>query len=568
MEKLFLKSMKIKNLLNFFKSNWLIVIAVLLAFVLRVWNLGSIPPALTPDEASLGYNAYSILKTGKDEFGKTLPIIFKSFGDFKPGLYVYISIPFIAVFGLSEFSVRLPSVLFGTLSVYLIYLIVKKVFKDREELKFLAVISSFVMAVNPYTIYFSRGAWESNVSLGLTLLGIYFFLKALENSKCLLYSSLFFALTLLTYQGAKLSSFIVLSTLIVVYWKEFWKIKRVHIVLSFVLGIVISLPVILSLFNGQTQRLSIFSIFSYPRPESEIKIYSDGYFNLFHSNQLNYLRMILTRWFNFYSGEFLFFDGDLANPVHTPPYQGVTLLIDLFLLSLGFFVLFKEKIGKGGVFFLFWLILAPLSAAISRDQTNAVRCLNASVPMVVMISLAVSFILQWIKERKFSFLYYILFFGFYLFSFVYFLDAYFIHLPVHNASFWRYGYREAVNYVVDVQDNYTNVFFEQSFNQPYIYFLFYGSQKDNQKYSPSSWQSQARLVESEYKGDVGYQEKMNNIRFEKLDWSLLRNTHNTLVVVSHNAIPPEIKDDNQNFPIVKQIKYPDGNVAFDVIELK
>lgn len=560
--------MKIDNLVKSFKSNWLIVVALTLAFLLRVWNLGSVPPALTPDEASLGYNAYSILKTGRDEFGKNLPIIFKSFGDFKPGLYVYISIPFIAVFGLNEFSVRLSSVLFGTLSVYLIYLIVKKVFKDREELKSLAIISSFVMAVNPYTIYFSRGAWEANVSLTLTLLGICFFLKALENSRYLLLSSLFFALTLLTYQGAKLSSLIVLSTMIVVYWKEFWKMKPISIVLSFVLGAIVSLPIILSLFNGQTQRLSIFSIFSYPRPESEIEMYSDGYFKFFHSNQLNYSRMILTRWFNFYSGQFLFFEGDVANPVHTPPYQGVVFLMDLLLLPLGLFVLFKEKIGKGGIFFFAWLMLAPFSAAISRDQTNAVRCLNAAIPVIVITSLAISFILGWIKERKSSFLYYILFFGFYLFSFVYFLDAYFIHLPVHNASFWRYGYREAVDYVVGVQDNYTNVFFEQSFNQPYIYFLFYGSQKDNQKYSPSYWQSQARLVESEYKGDVGYQEKIGNIRFEKLDWSFLRNTHNTLVVVSHNTIPPEVKDNNQNFPIVKQIKYPDGNIAFDVIEFK
>ena len=49
------------------KSKVILIGILLLAAGLRLWNLGNIPPHLTPDEASLGYNAYSILKTGKDE---------------------------------------------------------------------------------------------------------------------------------------------------------------------------------------------------------------------------------------------------------------------------------------------------------------------------------------------------------------------------------------------------------------------------------------------------------------------------------------------------------------------
>src|SRR5260221_12764213 len=128
-----LKYMQIKKILS---NKWLLVIAFLLAVILRVWHLGSIPPGLTPDEASLGYNAYSILHTGRDEYGKFLPIIFKSFGDFKPGLYVYLAVPTVALCGLNELSVRLPSVIAGTVSVLLIFLIVKELFKD-EKLAFI-----------------------------------------------------------------------------------------------------------------------------------------------------------------------------------------------------------------------------------------------------------------------------------------------------------------------------------------------------------------------------------------------------------------------------------------------
>src|SRR5947207_11844011 len=108
----------------------IILLILLAALFLRIYKIDSNPPGLTPDEASLGYNAYSILKTGKDEYGTFLPIIFKSFGDYKPGLYVYLDVPFVALGGLNEVTTRLPSVFAGVFTVYLVYLIVKELFKD------------------------------------------------------------------------------------------------------------------------------------------------------------------------------------------------------------------------------------------------------------------------------------------------------------------------------------------------------------------------------------------------------------------------------------------------------
>ena len=157
-------------------NKWLIAIALTLAFILRFWSVGTNPPGLTPDEAALGYNAYSILKTGRDEFGTKLPIIFKSFGDYKPGAYVYLDIPFVAAFGLNEVSTRLPSVIAGVLTVFLIYLITRELFKSMENGRWpvpewvkIENIAALVAASNPWLIYFSRGAWEANVSLCLTL---------------------------------------------------------------------------------------------------------------------------------------------------------------------------------------------------------------------------------------------------------------------------------------------------------------------------------------------------------------------------------------------------------------
>jgi 4-amino-4-deoxy-L-arabinose transferase-like glycosyltransferase len=552
------------------RINKILLIILLLAGALRLWNLGSIPPGLTPDEAALGYNAYSVLHTGRDEFGKFLPIIFKSFGDYKPGLYIYLTIPSIAVLGLSEFSTRFPSAAAGIMSVFLIYLVTKKLFKSMEIGKWkLENIAALVASCNPYLIYFSRGAWEANVSLMLTLAGVHFFLKSLEKNKYIILSSLFFALTLITYQGAKLSTAIVLFLLVAVYWKSFWKIKLKYLIISLASGIAISIPIVMTLFNGQAQRLTIFSVFSYPRPQNEIQSYSDGYFGLFHSNQLNYLRMIMSRWFNFYSGQFLAFEGDVANPAHTAPYQGVLLLADLLTLPIGLYALFKNKMSKGTLFIFLWLLLAPLSAAISRDQTNAVRSLNASIPIILAISIGISASVEWISKQRISITYYALFVGIYIFSFIYFLDAYFVHLPAHNSSFWRYGYREAVNYITPVEFKYKTIVFEQSFNQPYIYFLFYDAKTQPQKYNAFKYQKQANLVSSQYLGDVGFETRLDNIQFKQIDWSQLKNAHSTLVVLSPASIPPEILSNSKDFQVVHEIKYLNGrDVAFDMIEIK
>src|SRR5581483_6030568 len=103
--------------------------AILIAFVTRFYKLGLAPAGINSDEAGEGYSAFSILKTGKDEFGKSFPILFRSSGDFKTPVYTYLIVPLIPVFGLTAFTVRLPSAFFGTLTVPILYLLVKRLSK-------------------------------------------------------------------------------------------------------------------------------------------------------------------------------------------------------------------------------------------------------------------------------------------------------------------------------------------------------------------------------------------------------------------------------------------------------
>lgn len=97
-------------------KKWLKIFFLFLLVIglfLRLWMFGEIPPGLNRDEASIGYTAWSILKTGRDEYGNFLPLSLRSFGDWKLPGYTYITIPFIAIFDLKDWVVRLPSALAG-----------------------------------------------------------------------------------------------------------------------------------------------------------------------------------------------------------------------------------------------------------------------------------------------------------------------------------------------------------------------------------------------------------------------------------------------------------------------
>ena len=105
------------------RNKLFLVLIIILAFGLRFWRITNYP-ALNADEAALGYNAYSLLETGLDEHGNRWPIHFQSFNDYKPGLFVYLFLPFVKILGLNEWSLRIPNAFIGVISVYIIYLLV------------------------------------------------------------------------------------------------------------------------------------------------------------------------------------------------------------------------------------------------------------------------------------------------------------------------------------------------------------------------------------------------------------------------------------------------------------
>ncbi len=558
------------------KNNILVICIVLIAAILRFHNLSINPPHLTPDEAALGYNAYSILKTARDEYGEFLPIVFKSFGDYKPGFYVYASVLPVALFGLSEFAVRFASAFSGVIAVYLVYQIVllleAKSSKLKIHTKSLALTSALILAVSPWHIHFSRGAWEVNLALTLVMFGIYFFLKSLEKNYLLVASAIFFGLSLITYQGAKLSAGIVLLVLLGLYTKDLLGYKKKAIVSSFFVGLIIAIPIVASFFLGQTGRLKVFSIFSQRRPQeylaqqldqAQIKEGSIKYY-LFYSEGLNTFKGIAGRWFNHFTPRFLVFEGDWQNPRHSSPDHGEMLLASWPFLIIGLFVLARNWNTNVAKFILIWLVLAPLPAALSRDEIHAVRAFNMVIPLTLSVSVGIVASVEYVSSRYHKsllrYLYYLFVISVFALSTVYYLDSYFVHQSIHNWRYWDYGYKQVVEAVTPIQKNYDRVNVHFTYAQPYIYFLFY------QKYDPKKYQEQAYLEENS-SGDVGRVINIDNVSIEYLNWTQRRGDFGELFVADNETRPISDSSDPREFKQIGEVLSPEGSLLFRLVEV-
>jgi 4-amino-4-deoxy-L-arabinose transferase-like glycosyltransferase len=133
-----------------------LILIIILGTILRFYQLGEAPAGLYIDEAGQGYSAYSILQTGKDEFGKPWPIVFRSFTDFKTPVYTYLIAPIIPFLGLNSFTVRFPSAIFGVMTLPVLFLLIKKLSKNQT----LALLATLLLAISPWHILFSRTDYE------------------------------------------------------------------------------------------------------------------------------------------------------------------------------------------------------------------------------------------------------------------------------------------------------------------------------------------------------------------------------------------------------------------------
>src|SRR3989344_1855918 len=177
--------------MSFLKKSWQLIAIIFLAAVLNLFWLNRVPPGLNWDEAAIGWNAKTIWHLRLDEFGTRLPISFKSFGDYKAPLYIYLTAPVVGLFGSSELSVRLVSVVAGITSVGIMYFLG-------------GPVAAVLLAITPWHILLSRPALEANLALMWVLGGIWLFLQGIKRPVFFIASALSFVLSMYSYQSPKI----------------------------------------------------------------------------------------------------------------------------------------------------------------------------------------------------------------------------------------------------------------------------------------------------------------------------------------------------------------------------
>jgi Gpi18-like mannosyltransferase len=138
--------------------------------LLRILFLTRFPPGLNQDEVSAGYEAWALLNYGVDRNGLSFPLLFQSWGSGQNALYSYLCIPFVTVFGLTAFAIRLPMALCGCASLFIVW----HGWKDDNGGKTNICYLIAVICFSPWAIISSRWGLESNLFPFCLLLGLYF----------------------------------------------------------------------------------------------------------------------------------------------------------------------------------------------------------------------------------------------------------------------------------------------------------------------------------------------------------------------------------------------------------
>ena len=468
-----------------------LVIIILLASTLRLYKLGSNPPALYWDEASLGYNAYSILKTGHDEHGKFMPLTnFAAFGDYKPPGYIYATVPALAIFGLNEFAIRFPSAFFGILTVLTTYLISKRIFKNE----IVSLLSALFLAISPWHLQFSRGAFEANLGLFFSTLGIYFFLMfEKEKPLMLLASILSFIAAMYTFTGQRLFVPFILLILFIQFKKRILENLKI-VAISLILGAFIFWP-LFKFATGTIEgrlRFDEVTIFKDLKPIEESTKYRQrenfsAISGIIHNRRIFYAREYLIHYFDAFNPAFLFTRGD-ANPRLSIQEVGELYYIDLPLILIGIYFLFKTK-QKYRLLLIGWLLVSPLGPATARETPHALRMIHILPTFQLIAAFGLYNIYQVVKFKRtlIAFTVFLL-----TLNFVYYLHMYYLHWPKEYSGQWQYGYKQAVMAVAPHFDKYEDIVVTKALGRPYIYFLLYTN------YDPEKYQQTAQVTRDQF----------------------------------------------------------------------
>ena len=547
---------------------------IMVAIVLRFWQLGAVPVSPDWDEVSIGYNANSILKTGRDEYGTFLPMSIRSFGDYKPPLYTYLTVPSVALFGLSVWSTRLPSAVMGVLAVIGVYFMVRELLKDTEQktinnkqengilfIAYCPMLSAALLAISPWHIQFSRIAFEANIGVTINIWAVTVFLIGLRKHIFLPISAFLFALGMYAYHSERIFLPLLVIWLVFVYRKRiFTANNRLYLIGACIAGFVALLPLIPVLLDKTSiQRLSGTSVMSQQtrllartvnKLEEDRRV-GDIVGSILDNRRFVWVTSVISGYLSHFSLKWLFLTGDYYR--HHAPDMGLLYLWELPFLLYGMFIVWKNFPGPVGYVLFGWLLLSPVAAAPTTDLPHAVRTLVFLPVYQVFTAVGIASYIGSVanssgREKIAGLLAGISILGAAVFNFAYYMGMYFTHQNAEFSRYWQYGYKEVVDFAEKNKSKYEKIVVSSSLDQAYIFFLFYTG------YDPARYLASGGtkpLSDSEVKNTF------DTYVFKNLDWSKDVCDGKILYIVS----PMEISRGN-----VLEVRYLNGEPAIELAD--
>ncbi|MFA6081076.1 MAG: glycosyltransferase family 39 protein [Patescibacteria group bacterium] len=499
---------------------------------------------LTTDEAAFGYNAYSILKTGRDEYGSLLPLRFKSFGDYKMPLYTYLSIPFIALGGLNEATTRSLNTVIAILFPFIIYLLSYQLFKNKR----ISLLASFLLALSPGLQTVGRQAHESYLTTFFLATTILFFLKFREKNS--FKSFLSFTLSLfifsLGYQFSRL--WIIFFAIGCIYFVVKKMISKKFILPLIIVFVILFVPDII-VRPTRVGNLLFFKNIGLGLQTAELR--SEGGERVLYNKATVGIKNLILNHISYLSPQFLVIRGDENYRFGYEGISSVTLIEYLFIF-IGLYYLFKEK-QKFRYILLILLLFAPLAGSLAWAGFSITRTL----PLIVITSIISAYgFFGLIKEIKNSktliFVIFSCLFVYGIFSF-YSWDFYFNHYPKRALTIraFQCGNKEMAEFIKKNYSSTDTFYITQKNGQPYIFLLFY------LKYPPEKYQQIAKLSTPDRFG-FGQVES-----FDKFIFSISSNiqTKKTILIgypddfsAEENSSLKKIKIGTETIFLIKEIK--------------
>ncbi|MFH1561031.1 MAG: glycosyltransferase family 39 protein [Patescibacteria group bacterium] len=430
---------------------------------LFAYRLNQIPPGLYVDETTCAYNAYSILKTSKDEYGKAFPVWFRLFGSYTPPLFIYSLVPLIALFGLKVWVIRLPSVLAGLAVIGLVFYFLKSISRKGS---FLPYLGSLLLLICPWLVFYSRLGYEVTLAMAVFSFGVYWLYQGLSRPRFLLLGMV--ALSLSTY-GAYTQRYLVplfiIGFVVLFFKKIFQESNRKHFLLACLLALLIQLPQLVLI---GTPAFRVKGELLYSQVISNYSVNHLGWLPYRLALIPSFVRELFSQWASYFSPRSLFSlpDADLQRSV-----PELSVFYDWMLIPylVGLWTLWQARKKDWAKLVFLWLLLAPLPAALVSDPFSTQRALPIFLPLLVVISLGTEKLLLVFRRRYLRVLVFVFLMAY---SLLFLWRSYFVFFPKERTLSWNWGYDQLAKIIQESPDRHFVI--DQSRVKPiYIQLLFY-----------------------------------------------------------------------------------------------